>query len=261
MGMRISLMVPLLFVVAAIFALTACGPGTQALKDVARVADELATVVNAANATTEPSSTAYYRPTPAASVKSVIMVLDSLATANRGSDSRYRRDDWRHWVDDDRDCQNTRAEVLIEESLAEVDFAGNEDCRVVAGEWLGPWSGAIFTDASEVDIDHHVPLGHAHEAGGWSWDAERKRAYANDMSNPASLQVTKATLNRAKGKQPPDQWRPDDPRGWCRYAGDWIVVKARWELTVMEVEKKALLEMLDSCSDDDSWGLRGLRPK
>ena len=112
-------------------------------------------------------------------------------------------------------------------------------------------------DASEVDIDHHVPLGHAHEAGGWSWDAERKRAYANDMSNPASPQVTKATLNRAKGKQPPDQWRPDDTRGWCRYAGDWIAVKAHWGLTVTEVEKKALLEMLDSCSDDDSRGLGG----
>ena len=261
MRMRIGLMVPLLCVVAAAFALTACGPGTDALKGAARVADELATVVDSADATTEPPSTGIDRPTLPADVQSVIMVLDSLATADRGSDSRYRRDDWRHWVDDDRDCQNTRAEVLIEESLAEVDFAGNEDCRVVAGEWLGPWSGEIFTDASDVDIDHHVPLGHAHEAGGWSWDAERKRAFANDMSNPASLQATKATLNRAKGKQPPDQWRPDDTRGWCRYSGDWIAVKTRWELTVTEVEKQALLEMLASCSDDDSWGLRGQRPE
>ena len=259
--MRIGLAVPLWCVVAVTFALTACGPGTGALKGAARVADELATVVNSEGATLAPLSTEVYRPPPAADVQSIIMVLDSLETAERGSDTKYDRDDWRHWVDDDRDCQNTRAEVLIEESLAEVDFASNEDCRVVAGEWLGPWSGEIFTDASEVDIDHHVPLGHAHEAGGWAWDSERKRAYANDMSNPASLQVTKAALNRAKGKQPPDRWRPDDTRGWCQYAGDWVVVKARWELTVTEVEKKALLEMLDSCSDDDSWGLGRPRSK
>ena len=163
--MRIGLLVTLLCVVAAAFALTACGLGTETLKGAARVADELGTVVNSAHATTEPSSIRFYRPTPASDVKSVILILNSLTIADRGSNSRYLRDDWRHWVDDDRDCQNTRAEVLIEESLAEIDFAGNEDCRVVVGEWLGPWSGEIFTDASEVDIDHHVPLGHAHEAG------------------------------------------------------------------------------------------------
>ena len=156
-GMRIGLMVPLLCIAAATFALTACGPGTEALKGAARVADELATVVNSAHATTEPSLSRFYRPTPASDVKSVILILNSLIIADRGSDSRYLRDDWRHWVDDDRDCQNTRAEVLIEESLAEVDFAGNEDCRAVVGEWPGPWSGEIFTDASEVDIDLFSP--------------------------------------------------------------------------------------------------------
>ena len=196
--------------------------------------------------------------TPAADVLAVRAMLDGLEVAGRESGIKYDRDDWRHWVDDDRDCQNTRAEVLIEESSVAAGFANGERCRVTQGRWVGPWSGEIFTEASEVDIDHHVPLGHAHESGGWDWDEERKREYANDRGLAASLQATKASLNRAKGKQAPDEWRPEDTRGWCRYAADWIAVKQRWELTVTGAERGALAEMLDSCSNGDSWGLGGM---
>ena len=165
-------------------------------------------------------------------------------------------------MDADRDCQNTRAEVLIVESAGPVSFTPNADgdeCRVAAGQWLGPWSGQLFTDAGDVDIDHHVPLGHAHESGGWSWDRERKRAYANDLAHPASLQTTDKSVNRTKGKQPPDQWRPDQTAGWCRYAADWIAVKSKWRLTVTQSEVAALREMLDTCDDASSWGLSGSR--
>ena len=150
-------------------------------------------------------------------------------------------------------------EALIAESLAAVAFAGDKECRVTGGEWLGPWSGQVFTDAGDVDIDHHVPLGHAHESGGWDWDKERKRAYANDLNHPASLQVTQSSLYRSKGKQPPDQWRPEETAGWCRYASDWVSVKAQWELTVSRAEVEALKEMLGTCDDEGSWGLTGAR--
>ena len=187
----------------------------------------------------------------------VIRRLEGLEVAARGSGVDYERGDWRHWVDVDRDCQNTRAEVLIAESRAAVTFADDEECRVTGGEWAGPWTGEVFEDAGAVDIDHHVPLAHAHESGGWRWDKARKRAYANDLSNPASLQVTKASVNRAKGKQAPDQWRPAERAGWCRYAADWVSVKAEWRLTVTEAEADALREMLETCEAADSWGPEG----
>ena len=191
-------------------------------------------------------------------VQSVVAALDGLDVASRGSGIDYRRSDWRHWVDADRDCQNTRAEALIEESSVPVSFATGERCRVTAGEWLGPWSGQVFADASDVDIDHHVPLAHAHDAGGWAWDKARKREYANDLSNPNALQVTSASVNRAKGKQAPDQWRPDVRASWCRYAADWVSVKSQWELTVTVAELEALKRMLATCAEPDSWGLSGV---
>ncbi len=87
------------------------------------------------------------------------------------------------------------------------------------------------------------------------------RAYANDLSHPASLQVTEASVNRSKGKQPPDEWRPEENAGWCRYASDWVSVKEQWELTVSRAEVEALKEMLDTCDDKGSWGLAGARPE
>ena len=193
-------------------------------------------------------------------VRALLDALSCLRVAVRGSGIEYNRRDWRHWIDTDRDCQNTRAEVLIDESLAAVSFAPEDDgdeCRVTSGRWIGPWSGEVFTDASDVDIDHHVPLGHAHLSGGWDWPTERKRAYANDLDNPASLQATNASVNRIKGKKPPDEWRPEASAGWCRYAADWVSVKLKWELTVTTIEVDALEEMLSTCDDPSSWGLSG----
>ena len=199
------------------------------------------------------------RPLPE-DVQTLLDTLSSLEVAPRGSGVEYNRRDWRHWIDADRDCQNTRAEVLISESLAPVSFAPEDDgdqCRVVSGQWVGPWTGEVFTDASDVDIDHHVPLGHAHLSGGWDWSPERKRAYANDLTHPASLQATSAPVNRSKGKQAPDEWRPEESAGWCRYAADWISVKEAWDLTVTYAEVGALEKMLATCDDDASWGLSG----
>jgi len=61
----------------------------------------------------------------------------------------YVRKDWPHWEDLDADCQNTRAEILIRDSRVLVQFKGEVECRVVAGEWFDPYTGQVFTSASE----------------------------------------------------------------------------------------------------------------
>ena len=212
--MRPRFCILLALLLAALLLSLACDSGVKTVKTAGQVADDISRLAD-----TEPSPVsekpASAQPLPA-DVQSVITTLNRLPVAERGSEIDYDRDDWRHWIDADRDCQDARAEVLIEESRSPVSFAPNDDgdeCRVTAGEWLGPWSGEVFTDASDVDIDHHVPLGHAHASGGWRWNADRKRAYANDLANPPSLQVTGASVNRSKGKKPPDAWRPEQSRG------------------------------------------------
>lgn len=233
----------------------ACDTGGDAAETVREITGNVATVIDETQPKpVEPTPTSLH---PSSGVSAVMSALDGLVIAERGSGFEYDRRDWRHWIDADKDCQDTRAEVLILESAGTVSFATENRCRVVSGEWIGPWSGEVFVDASDVDVDHHVPLGHAHISGGWKWDDDRKRAYANDLKNPNSLQATSASVNRSKGKKPPDEWKPENPASWCRYAADWISVKQQWELTIGSGEKRALADMLTTCDDVGSWGFEG----
>ena len=50
----------------------------------------------------------------------------------------YDRDEWKHWDEEDKDCQNTRHEVLIEESLAKVAFKTDRKCQVANGGVVRP---------------------------------------------------------------------------------------------------------------------------
>lgn len=40
----------------------------------------------------------------------------------------YNRADWEHWADFDRDCQDTRGELLISESLVDVTYTSDSGC-------------------------------------------------------------------------------------------------------------------------------------
>ncbi len=173
--------------------------------------------------------------------------LERLVVSPHLQDFVYDRSEWRHWTDADGDCQNTRAEVLIAESLAPVTFRANNPCVVHSGLWAGPWGGARHTLASELDIDHHVPLFNAHLSGGARWSAAEKRFYANDLSLAAALQATRNSLNRQKGGRGPEEWRPPLQDAWCVYAQDWIDVKHKYSLTVTVLEKAALQDMLATC--------------
>ena len=157
---------------------------------------------------------------------------------------RYNRDQWKHWIDQDGDCHNTRAEVLLDETLESVTLDG---CRVVSGQWLGLYTGIAVSDASGLDVDHMVPLANAHRSGGWAWDAPRKQAFANDLSDGDHLIAVTASANRSKGAKGPEDWRPPDASYWCEYATDWARIKDAWDLSVTLAELVALRDMLRDC--------------
>jgi len=159
----------------------------------------------------------------------------------------YDRDDWRHWSDDDSDCQNARHEVLVEESLAPVGFASSSECRVVSGEWRAPFTGSIITDPSSLDVDHMVPLANAHRSGGWAWDAATKKTYANDLTDPGHLIAVTASANRSKGSRGPEEWLPSNESYICEYIANWARIKAKWQLTVTSAELAVLLSRQSTC--------------
>ncbi|MDP6976440.1 MAG: excalibur calcium-binding domain-containing protein [Acidimicrobiales bacterium] len=159
----------------------------------------------------------------------------------------YDRGDWGSgWIDADGDCRDTRQEVLVEESTTPA-IMEDGGCRVAVGRWYGAYTDAWFDDPGNLDIDHFVPLANAHASGGWAWDAVTKRAYANDLDDPRHLIAVSASANRSKGKKGPEDWVPDHQPYHCEYAYIWTSIKARWKLTVTNVEHVKLTSLLATC--------------
>ena len=113
------------------------------------------------------SPTATPVPTPTAIQTTEINLLKITAAEIPTDLPDYDRDDWKHWVDADGDCQDARQEVLVAESRSTISFKTDRRCRVTAGQWLAPYTGTVVTDPGKLDVDHMVPLGNAHASGAW----------------------------------------------------------------------------------------------
>lgn len=159
----------------------------------------------------------------------------------------YQRSDWPHWRDEDGDCQDTRAEVLIRDSLIPVTFADPRGCVVLAGLWQDPYSGARYDRAEALSIDHQVALQWAHGHGGEHWSRTRKTAFANDLDN---LVVVEAGLNQAKGAKGPDDWLPPREAARCGYLEGFLRTMRRYDLRFVDVEYRALQGAFLACDID-----------
>ena len=199
-------------------------------------------------APTDAPETPTATPVPTPIHTSELNILTVTITEVRTNLPEYDRDDWKHWTDADRDCQDARNEVLIAESRTTLSYRTDHGCRVSSGEWLTPYTNTVVTDPSKLDVDHMVPLSNAHVSGAWKWSADDREIYANYLRDPQHLIAITASANRSKGARGPEAWKPEDRSHWCQYAIDWITVKETWHLTATKAEHEALVQMLNTCA-------------
>ncbi|MGS2617963.1 HNH endonuclease family protein [Micromonospora sp. LZ34] len=169
--------------------------------------------------------------------------LNALTVAAQGSTSGYSRDLFPHWITISGSC-NTREQVLKRDGTSVVV---DSSCVATSGRWYSPYDGATWYAASDVDIDHVVPLAEAWRSGANSWTTSRRQSFANDLTRPQLIAVTD-NVNQAKGDQDPSTWQPPLSSYRCTYSKMWITVKYSWGLSLQSSEKSALQSMLNTCS-------------
>lgn len=168
--------------------------------------------------------------------------LAGLTVRADGSMTGYSRDKFPHWVTQSGTC-NTREAVLKRDGT---NVVTDSSCAATSGRWFSPYDGATWSAASDVDIDHIVPLAAAWRSGAASWTTAQRQSFANDMSGPQLIAVTD-NVNQAKGDQTPATWKPPLTTYWCTYAKMWVHTKYRWNLSVNSAEKTELTSMLGRC--------------
>ena len=172
--------------------------------------------------------------------------IDPKASTSEETSSSYNRDDYLpFWADADKNCINTRHEVLILESQIPVTMS-ESGCYVLKGEWLDLATDRVFTDPSDVDIDHTVALSEAHRSGAWRWGAEKKKIFANDLLNTAVLEVMDDNTNALKGDKDPSEWLPPNKEYHFAYVKNWVEIKTLYGLTFDKKEIAVIEEILGS---------------
>lgn len=155
-----------------------------------------------------------------------VLLTDFLNFDSKKSIKNYERAHFSSsWGDFDKDCQDTRAEVLINTSLVGVSFYDNSNCRVKNGIWVSVFTGEKHYIASNLDIDHIVPLKWAWDQGASKWTKLERKRFFNDFDN---LIPVEKKLNRQKGAKGPEKWLP--PEGKCDYVKKFIDIMKKYHI-------------------------------
>lgn len=212
-----SLTAKILFAITAGALISACGPATTP------------------SPTSAPAAT-----NPAAGAVAALNALPVTAEPRR---SGYDRDLFDHWVDANDNGCDTRCEVLARDLDPTLGSSGG---------WRSAYDGVTRLNPSEIQIDHVVALAEAWDSGAASWPEDRRRAFANDLTERRALIAVTGESNQAKSDLDPADWLPRN-EDRCRYADAWVAVKTRWALSIDRDEKAALASILNSCGTTVAW--------
>ncbi|KAF9342202.1 hypothetical protein BGX26_008075, partial [Mortierella sp. AD094] len=195
--------------------------------------------VTALLATTEPGLGALPTPISATTARSF---LASLSVEPKNNTSAFNQNLFPHWITISGTC-DTRETVLKRDGT---NVITDSSCTAESGTWQSPYDGATWTDSSDVDIDHVVPLKEAWVSGACLWTTAQRQAFANDLTRPELVAVTD-NIVQAKGDQDPAAWMPPLSSYHCTYLCAYVQVKYYYRLTIDSAEKSAISSQLANC--------------
>ncbi|KAJ8093117.1 hypothetical protein PM082_020602 [Marasmius tenuissimus] len=168
--------------------------------------------------------------------------LSQLRVEAESNSPAYNRDLFKHWITISGSC-DTRETVLKRDGTSVVT---DTSCKATSGKWVSPYDNVATSLASDLDIDHVVPLKEAWVSGARLWTDAQRQAFANDLTRPQLVAVTDS-LNQSKGDKDPAEWVPPLASFVCTYVRAWVNVKKYYNLSVDPAEKTALTNQLAKC--------------
>ena len=181
--------------------------------------------------------------------ESALTALNKLPVKGRAPKSGYSREQFPHWKDPDKNGCDARNGILKRDLTKVVFKVDTNNCMVVAGTLLDPYSNKSITfdlskSASTIDIDHVVALSNAWQTGAFQLTLTQRTNFAND---PLNLLAVDYKLNRQKGDGDAATWLPPYKSYRCAYVARQVSVKAKYKLWVTAPEKTAINKLLESC--------------
>ncbi|MFG2882458.1 HNH endonuclease family protein [Streptomyces sp. NPDC048297] len=180
-------------------------------------------------------------------------LIQGLTTKGRGPKTGYARDEFGYaWMDTAdgvplaRNGCDTRNDLLKLHGR-DVEFRAGSDCVVVSMSLYDPYTGKDIAwkkaKATEVQIDHVVPLSYAWQMGAAHWDKKKRQRLANDVLN---LLPVSGSLNASKGDSGPASWLPPNKAIRCSYVVRFAQVALKYDLAVTTADKAT---MVKQCQD------------
>lgn len=146
-------------------------------------------------------------------------------------------------------CLNTRGLVLERDSDGPVSYASS-GCSVATGNWHDPYAGGTFKQATDIQIDHFVPLKNAFISGASEWTAKKRCLYANYLGNKFHLIAVLGTENNRKSDKTPEGYMPPSQNYRCQYLAQWLKVKMIWGLHFSTSEKERVISLVKTNNCD-----------
>jgi hypothetical protein len=187
-------------------------------------------------------------------LKSLIYFKEKNTDGAGGFEPYNRSKHFGSWVSAEpgQSCKNTRAKILSSRSEVPVEMAPN-GCTVRRGKWYDPYSNRYYTEASQIEIDHVVPLKNAYINGAHAWSKQKRCVYGNYLGNEFHLLAVQSSENSSKSDRTPERYVPPNRAYTCEYLKHWLQIKLYWRLTLTPSEKTRIVELLkeNSCNLDE----------
>ncbi|MFJ6657921.1 HNH endonuclease family protein [Streptomyces sp. NPDC091377] len=174
-------------------------------------------------------------------------LVDELIVKGRGPKTGYERDKFGYaWMDTAdgvplaRNGCDTRND-LLQLHGRDVQFRRGSDCVVASMDLYDPYTGKDIAwkkaKATEVQIDHVVPLSYAWQMGAARWNKEKRQQLANDVLN---LLPVSGSTNSAKRDSGPASWLPPNKEIRCSYAVRFAQVALKYDLAVTAADRATM---------------------